>query len=927
MKNILTLSLLFLSFTFYCQTGRIGGIVADSSENLPIPGATVFLKSSAFSQGKATNDKGMFFFDSVPYGEYTLVVSSIGYKKLETRVTVSQPRNFLGKITMNPSTTKLGELEVEDKIPLVVIKGDTTEYNADAYKTNADASSGDLVEKMPGITSKNGEISAQGEKVKQVLVDGKPYFGDDPKSAMSNIPARIVQKVQVYDDESDETKATGFQDGNTVKTINIITKPEYRNSKFGNVYAGYGTDERYDAGGNFNFFNGDQRVSVVGLFNNVNKQNFSGEDLVGVTAGNIGRRGPGGRGNISQSANSFTVPQQNGIAKTSAFGINYQDTWGKKTDVIGSYFYNNTQTDAFENTLQTYFSTSENNQLFDQTDSSFTENANRKFTLQIKHKFSKTDELTFRTRASLQDNFGESFNFSNTTFGSNILNSTNADFKSNLLGYNIDSRLFYNHRFKKKGRSIFLQAENTLFANDGVSNLFSIQENRMAVIDTVDQFSNLLVNTISYEGKIRYTEPLGKGGLMFEANLEKTESATDNKTFGFSQPNQSYSILTPEFSSQFESDILNQSYSVGYRFFSRKFFTFLRAQYQITDLETSTVFPSTDNTSNLYQNILPFAMLKYTISRSKNVFMMYRSYTRNPQVTQLQNFLDNSNPIRLQIGNSDLQQARLNMIMARYINANTEKATTFFISGRYTFSNNYIGSSSDFYRNDTTLRGINLKSGKILNSFANLSDYKSASLYSSYGFPLSKIKSNMSIEGSTVFSRIPSLINSVNNLVTGMEYELGAKLSSNISEKIDFLLSARATLNDYQNSNGSGNSTFLTQDFRAKFTLTFPQDIILRTQATYQINTGFSDELNVDFLLWNASVAKKIFKNKKGEISFSVFDVIRQNNLLEVSTNETYIEQIQSRSLQRYGMLSFTYTFSQFKKPEKDPMEQFYRRR
>lgn len=927
MKSIFTFIFLAVSGSLISQSGRVGAILADSADNQPIPGATVFLKNASFSQGKASNDKGMFFFDSVPYGDYVLVVTSIGYSKKERKVTVSEPRNFLGKITLSPSTTKLGELDVEDKIPLAVIKGDTTEYNADAFKTNVDATTGDLVEKMPGISNKNGQLTAQGEQVKQVLVDGKPYFGEDPKSAMSNIPAQIVQRIQVYDDESDEAKATGFQDGNTLKTINIITKPEYRNSKFGNVYAGYGTDERYDAGGNFNFFNGDQRISVVGLFNNVNKQNFSGEDLVGVSAGNTGRRGPGSRGDLSQSTNSFLVPQQNGIAKTAAFGINYQDTWGKKTEVIGSYFYNNGKTDAFENTLQTFFSSSEDNQLYEEEDSSFTDNSNRKLTFQAKHSFDKNNELTFRGKASLQDNFGESFNNSTTSFGNNVLNSLNADFNSNLFGYNLDSRLFFNHKFAKKGRSIFFQAENTFLGNDGVSNLLSLNENNLAEIDTLDQFSNLLVNTRTYEGRIRYTEPLGKGGLMFDANVEKTESITNNRTFGFSETDQLYTDLAPEFSSQFESDILQQSYSAGYRFFSKKVFTFVRAEYQVTDLRTATVFPSTDNTSSVYRNILPFGMIKYTLSRSKNVFVMVRSYTRNPEVTQLQNFLNNSNPIRLQIGNNQLQQAQFNMINARYINANTDKATTFFVTANYTFSNNYIGSSSDFYSNDSIVRGVNLEGGKILNSFTNLSGYRTASTFVSYGFPVAKIKSNLNLDASVNYSRIPSLVNSVNNLVNSMEYELGAKLSSNISEKIDFLLSANASINNFQNSNGAGNSTFLTQDFRAKVTFTFPQDIIFRSQATYQVNTGFSENLNLDFLLWNAAIAKKIFKNKKGEVSLSVFDVLSQNNLLDVSTNETYIEQIKSRSLQRYGMLTFTYTFSQFQKQKEDPMDQFYNRR
>ncbi len=925
MQKLFTLLFSIITVASFSQMGRVGGIVIDKSEQEPIIGATVFIKSTSLKKGMSTNERGLFFFDSIPYGEYTIEISAVGFTKIEKKITVDEPRNFVGKTEMEVSTTQLKTLKVEEKQPLAVMKGDTTEYNSSAYKTNKDASAGDLVEKMPGITNKNGQINAQGEQVKQVLVDGKPYFGQDPKSAMSNIPAEVVQKIQVFDDESDESKATGLKDGNTTKTINIITKPEYRNSKFGNVYAGYGTDNRYNAGGNYNIFNGDQRMSFVGLFNNVNQQNFSSEDLVGVTAGS-GKRRWGNRGAIRANSNSFIVPQQNGIAQTAAGGINFQDTWGK-TEFIGSYFYNNTQTDALENKVQTYFSNREDNQLYEETDSSYTQDANRKLSIQVKHQFNKKSSLTLRANGSMQINYGEAFTKGLTSFGSSSINQLSRDFNSDLLGYNSNARLFYNYRFKKRGRSFFVMATNQLNGSDGVSNLFSTENDFTNPIDTLNQQSKLNTRTNSYGGKIRYTEPVGKsGGVMFDVDMEKTEGKTDNIANSFSVSDDDYTFLMPQFSSQFTSDNFTQGYSFGYRFFSKKVFSFIRAKYQVTDLKTNSVFPAAANTQNTFQAILPFGMIKYTISRSKHVFFMYRTSTDDPSVNQLQNFLDNSNPLQLQIGNDDLAQNYTHRLMTRYISTNTKKATTFFIMGSYSFSNNYISSTADFYRNDTTINGVFLEKGKILNSYANLSGFQSLRLYTSYGMPIKFLKSNLNLDGGVSYNRTPSLVNNEKILANSTEYEAGAVVSSNISENVDFTLSGRATVNSISNQNGDGNSMFLNQEYKAKITLTMPDRFIFRTQASYQMNSGFSDALGVNFLMWNASIAKKIFKSKKGEISLGVYDVLNQNDQLSVTTSNTYVEQLRSRSLQRYALLTFRYTFRQFKKAKKDPMDQFYRR-
>ena len=926
MKQFALFFLLLLVIQGNAQVAKVGGIVIDNQENAPIIGATVFLQNESMKQGVSSNERGLFFFDSIPYGEYTLTISSVGFKKVKQTVLVDKSRNFLRKIPMEVSITQLNTMQVEEKEPLAVQNGDTTEYNSSAYKTNQDATTGDLIEKMPGITSKNGTISAQGEQVKQVLVDGKPYFGQDPKSALSNIPAEVVQKIQVFDDESDESKATGLKDGNTTKTINIITKPEYRNSKFGNMYAGYGSDERYNAGGNYNIFKGDQRISIVGLFNNVNQQNFSSEDLLGVTAGS-GKRGWGNRGAISASASSFLVPQQNGIAQTGAGGINYQDTWGK-TEFIGSYFYNNTQTNALEKKVQNYFSRSDANQVYDETDSSYTQDENRKLSIQIKHKFSQKSELTFRTNASLQTNYGESFTNGLTTFGSTPANNLKTDFNSDLLGYNANSRLFYNYRFKKRGRSFFVMATNQLTGSDGVSNLFSLENDFTNSTDTLDQESTLITKTNSYGGKIRYTEPIGKkGGISFDVEAEKTEGKTDNQANAYSFVEEAYKDLLPQFSSQFSSENFTQSYSLGYRFFSKKIFSFIRAKYQVTDLSTQSVYPGVAQTQNTFQAILPFAMIKYTLSKSKQVFLMYRTSTEDPSVNQLQNFLNNSNPLQLQIGNSNLSQNYTHRLMTRYISTNTKKATTFFTMASYSFSNNLISTTSDFYQVDSNVNGVFLEKGRILNSYENLSGYQNVRLFSSYGMPVKKLKSNLNLDGAITYSRTPSMVNGVKTLASSTEYEAGIVLSSNISKKIDFTLSGRATLTDITNAGGRGESMFLTQNYKAKLTWTLPKDVIVRTQANYQINDGFSEALGLNFIMWNASIAKKLFKSKKGEISLGLYDVLNQNDQLSITTNNTYVEQLRSRSLQRYALVTFRYTFKQFDKPKEDPMDQFYRRR
>ena len=249
---------------------------------------------------------------------------------------------------------------VEIKTNAIVQKGDTSEMNAANYKVNPDATAEDLVRKMPGVTSSNGQVQAQGEQVKKVLVDGKPFFGDDPNTALKNLPAEVISKIQIYDGRSDQSAFTGFDDGNTTKTMNIITKMGFKNGLFGKAFGGYGRSfdgtgdiNKYKAGINLNYFSGDRRFTLLSQMNNINEQNFSIEDIMGsMGGGSRGGRGGGGgmfggAGGGMGGASQFFVGSQNGITSTAAIGFSYSDKLGKKktVDFSASYFLNNTDND------------------------------------------------------------------------------------------------------------------------------------------------------------------------------------------------------------------------------------------------------------------------------------------------------------------------------------------------------------------------------------------------------------------------------------------------------------------------------------------------------------------------------------------------------------------------------------------------------
>ena len=293
--------LVMLCFSLYsfAQSGKVSGKAIDESTGQPLAGSTASLlyqKDSSLFKNTVTDPQGNFVFESLPADSFIVTLSFVGYQQYISFITINENERDLGEMKLMKQGSDLSGVTIVAKVPPVSQKGDTAQYNASQFKVNPDANAEDLIKKMPGITvDKAGTVTAQGEQVRNVTVDGKKFFGDDATAALKNLPAEIIDKIQVFDKLSDQAQFTGFDDGSGTKAINIVTKSGTKNGQFGRVYAGYGTEDRYAAGGNISFFKGDRRISLVGLFNNVNQQNFSSEDLLGVSGGSGGGGGRGGR--------------------------------------------------------------------------------------------------------------------------------------------------------------------------------------------------------------------------------------------------------------------------------------------------------------------------------------------------------------------------------------------------------------------------------------------------------------------------------------------------------------------------------------------------------------------------------------------------------------------------------------------------------
>lgn len=915
------------------QNFTLTGTVADETGS-PLPGAHLSLLYPWGEEVKTTvsENDGRFLFSEIEKGGYRLKTTFLGYADLVGEVNLKEKNLDLGTLRLEPDATRLGEVEVTEKIPIATQDGDTTSFNADAFKVLKDASAGDLVEKMPGVVIEDGKVQAQGEDVQQVLVDGRPFFGNDPTAALQNLPAEVIQKIQVYDQQSDQTQFTGFDDGNTSKTINIITRPEMRSGQFGKIYAGYGYEDKYQAGGNLNFFNGDQRIALIGLTNNVNIQNFATEDLLGVVgqSGGRGRRGMGGGrgggrsggGRGSQrggsSVNDFLVQPQGGITTTHAIGLNYSDKWGEKWEVSGSYFFNQAHSEAEENLTQQYITENGFGEIYREETSSESDNTNHRMNARLEWEIDSMNSIIIRPRLSLQLNEGQSFTNGRTDFEQSILNQTNNAYRSDLSALSFSNDLLWRHKFLKKGRTFSLNLSSGYAPQAGDNSLQSEDAFfTLNAFDTLDQISNLEVQSWNASANLNYTEPLGENSqLMAEYRLSYQQEESDKRVFDFAEGSQGYDDLNENLSNVFSNDYVTHRAGLGYNYRLGRDLRFVaRARFQQATLDNEQTFPQVLKTGQSFQNILPMAMLRWNINgRMKNLRTGFFTSTALPSVEQLQNVVDNSNPLQLSVGNPNLDQSVSSRIFARYQATDVEKSTVFFAMLSATFTKDHIGQATYFAEGDQPIFSeLNVQPGTQLSQPINVDGYRNIRSFVNYGLPIKKLKSNLNLDLSWSHVNSPGFLDEQENVAKTNSFGTGLTLSSNISDRVDFSISARPSFNRVRNTlQTGGNSDYLTQRSRIKLDWILVEGFVLRTNLSHLLNRGLSDSFNQNFWLWNLGIGKKLFKNERGELTLSVNDLLNQNRNISRTVTETYIEDNLTNALTRYFMLTFTYNLRHF---------------
>ena len=877
MTRLLFLSIcLFLSLAAQAQS--LSGTVVDRTTKEGLMSAAVRLTDTEGKSVYSSTDlKGAFLFKTLQQGTYTLQVSYIGYKTHKQTITLAAGQKDSVRIVLVEDAQLLGEASVTVRATRAEQRGDTLFYNANAFKVMEGSSAEDLLAKMPGMVVEGGTVEAQGEQVKKVLVDGKEFFDGDVNLAIKNLPSDIIASIEVFDKKSEQAEFTGFDDGEEVKTINIVTKKEFRQGTFGELYGGYGTDNRYKLNGNINFFDDDRRISILGMSNNVNQQNFSQEDLAGVMSAGAGGRGRGGRGRRGaggggggSSTSDFMVGSLGGTTSTNGLGLNYIDQWGDKMKVTGSYFFNQSDNFTSQQTQREYFESVLPGMTYSEFQESNMENWNHRFNMKFDYQLTDRTSLQIRPTLSFQNNDRDEL-----LQGQNLLEGitsgeTQTSATSNTKAYNLGADLILRHRFQKEGRTLSLMMSGKMSNNDGdtyTDYLNSIYTTGgLPAEDSYSQLRQNLGKQYNLRSNLSYTEKLNDAmQLQLGYKVGYSDAENERMTYKSTTIADLYEQLDESLSSEYQSGYLTQAGSTSLRFRAGKLNASLGVDAQWAELTGDMVFPQPDKLSHHYFSLLPSFTLRYAPDKTNSFQLRYRSKSSSPSVTSLQNVIDNSNPLFLSAGNPNLDQQLSHTANLRYLRT-TASAHTFIAMIGATLQHDYVGDSTFVAREDTPLSPtVTLEKGAQFTRPVNMDGYYSLQSMLTYGFPVDLIRSNVNVSYSAGINKM------------------------------------------FSSLNATSGSDYITHNATAKLGWSFLWDLTFRTTFNYIGYSGLDAGAD-DYFLWNLSLGKKFLKNNAAEIRIEAFDVLQQNQAFTHSTGSNYYDYVSSNVLKPYVMLSFVYT-------------------
>ena len=919
MKKLLLVFLLFFCWTFAQAQNRvtIKGTVADTA-GTDLSFATVMLLNPADStlvNFTRADEKAAFTFKNVKNAPYLLKISYVGYIPFQKYIPASTTEvNDLGTLPMRMINTELNEVVIKAARSTLSFKGDTIEYDAASFKVPPGSTVEDLLRRLPGIdVDADGNIKAQGKDVNRVYVDGKTFFGDDPKAATKNLGAETISKVQVYNEKSDQAQLTGVDDGKREKALNLELKDEFKKGSFGKITVAGGTEDRWATRGNYNRFNSKEQFSIIGYGNNINETGVNWEDygeFKGQSSfsdrdnGDFGfRNGNSGYYMVMDGDGPMNYFDGRGFTENYGGGVNYNFD-NKKTKYNASYFYNQTELTldqtGFRNTFTpqaAFFNTDTLNKLDFR--------GNHSLSTRLEHNFDSTNILILR--ASGRYSKGDNSLLQEQLFSENqsLIRGLSMDNQTDLESWRVQTTAIYRHKFKKKGRTFAASTGFNANTSDGQERLSSL--NRFFEASTftqqVQQLNQNQNGAQQLKASLLFTEPLSKKWFL-EAfyNFSDNRNLVERRTTNPLDENKRVDSLSVWFDNHIGYQRVGSS--VRYSHNGANISVGLAGQqiriggkYAVEEGAPLLVPALTRD----FSNIVPYLDFNYEFANNKWVNASYTYSVKEPSLTDLQPMPNVTNPAFRVEGNPNLTPERSHDMNLGYGFWNPANQSNLHIGGEFQRFENRITYNQTIEVIDsigfrTTTRPENIAGGFSVGSY----------LWGS--FPIIKTKLTANIGGNVGRSRTPSFVNNVRNETDNQSYGISPGLNLNLSSTL--ILGARADF-------GYSKIQYSIQKDQNQEIYNYSLDGNLRWQVISKTflesnfnymrfkNERFGFDQSIP--IWNASVRRIIGKANRIELRLAAFDILNRRVTITQNATQNYVVNNVAGTLARYFMLSASY--------------------
>jgi len=925
-KKLMTIILsIGFSLPVFCQQIKpriltydhaVKGVVIDTGNNLKLKDASVVIlnsKDSIIRQFTRTQPDGSFLMNGMQGGNYILYISYPGYvdytEKFALDSTLST-KDFI-MIGLILKTNLLREVVIKGTVSTIRIKGDTTEYNAKAYVLSPNAKVEDLLKRLPGIQiDKDGKISAQGQTINKVLVDGEEFFGDDPALVTRNLRADMVDKVQLFDKKSDQATLTGMNDGKTDKTLNIKLKEDKKNAYFGKADVGVGTDGYYSGQLMFNSFKAKQRFSVYGITGNNGKTSLDWQDNSKYATSNIDISSPGmmiDLGGYDELESHSGRYDGKGLPLARTGGVHYDNKWKGDTLSVNANYKIGALTVDGTNNIQTQnnIPTGRLNSNADQTFHSDVFRQKIDGVFQVKPDSTSSLKITLNGGIKNTEQVNQALTTTENEAGAllndNQLNSTFNTDQQNLL-----AGMLFTKKLNKPGRTFslnFIGSINKVNSTGLLNSKINLYSNGFQ--DSTQSVNQFKANAISNNGVnalLNYSEPLSKAMLMIVSyGFAAGGSASNQRTFNKSAGG-GYSSVDSLYSNNFEVKQLSNQLGLNFNLVKNKTMLAFGSKVSTVDFRQLDIYSK----SKLNRNFIlwnPQVNLAYKISQQSSIRLNYDGSSAEPTVAQLQPVLVNNDPLNITQGNPDLKPSFTQRIFVAYQAYNPLNGQLVGIFAGYQLTTNPVVSSL-----------MADSSGRTINRYINLDDQNTGNFNFSVFFDR-KIKPldlnaglNLNINGNTYYNLSNNELNRTNYTV----YTLQARFSKAKANVYEFNASLGPTytisgssLQQNINNNGRGFTS------NGDFTLYLPRKFQLSANANYQYNSKTETfDQNFSRVIINASLSKLFLKEQALKLSLSGNDLLNQNTGFNRNISGNLITQSNYTTIKRYFMISLSYDFN-----------------